>query len=398
MKIIYFIVGMFICQLSFSQTSGSVTQGLGITTTANLMPACSSNHVTPIGTIKSTDNKTWIVPAENNFLTATKLSDLHNSCNNITPTSLANADLSNVPTTVIDEQGEVITGYIFADNYFELYINGVLVGVDAVPFTPFNSSVVKFKVSKPYTIAVKLVDWEENVGLGSEIQSASSLYHPGDGGFIAQFSDGTITDATWKAQTFYIAPIQDLSTVKELTDGTHSTSTATTTPTCNANCFGIHYDMPSDWYSKNFNDAAWPNAYLYTAAQVTNQAAYTNFASTAWSKARFIWSSNLILDNLVLVRKTVGTTTNTNELNESNLFKINNPFENEILITANQNLDKAAIALTDITGKKIQQWNNIKANANETLALAITTELNSGLYIMVIKTNKGYYNYKLLKK
>lgn len=389
---------MFICQLSFSQTSGSVTQGLGTTTTANLMPACSSNHVTPIGTIKSTDNKTWIVPAENNFLTATKLSDLHNSCNNITPTSLNNADLSNVPTTVIDEQGELITGYIFADNYFELYINGVLVGVDAVPFTPFNSSVVKFKVSKPYTIAVKLVDWEENIGLGSEIQSASSLYHPGDGGFIAQFSDGTITDATWKAQTFYIAPIQDLSTVKELTDGTHSTSTATTTPTCNANCYGIHYDMPSDWYSKNFNDAAWPNAYLYTAAQVTNQAAYTNFASTAWSKANFIWSSNLILDNLVLVRKTVGTITNINELNESNLFKINNPFENEILITANQNLDKAAIALTDITGKEIHQWNNININTNETLNLPITTELNSGLYFMVIKTNKGYYNYKLLKK
>ncbi len=55
MKIIYFIVGMFVNQLSFSQTSGSVTQGLG-TTTANLMPACSSNHVTTIITIKSIDN------------------------------------------------------------------------------------------------------------------------------------------------------------------------------------------------------------------------------------------------------------------------------------------------------------------------------------------------------
>jgi hypothetical protein len=224
------------------------------------------------------------------------------------------------------------------------------------------------------------------------------LYHPGDGGFIAQFSDGTITDATWKAQTFYIAPIQDLSTVKELSDGTHSTTTATSTPTCNANCYGIHYDLPSDWYNKSFNDSVWPNAYLYTAAQVTNQAAYTNFASTAWSKASFIWSSNLILDNLVLVRKTVGTTTNNNELNERNLFKINNPFENEILITANQNLSNAAIVLTDITGKEIQQWNNINTNINETLTLRIANEFNSGLYFMVIKTNKGYYNYKLLKK
>lgn len=398
MKIIYFIIGMFIYQLSFAQTSGSVTQGLGTTTTANLMPACSSNHVTPIGTIKSTDNKTWIVPAENNFLTANKLSDLHNSCNNITPTTLNNANLSGVPTTVIDEQGEVIIGYIFADNYFELYINGVLVGVDAVPFTPFNSSVVKFKVSKPYTIAIKLVDWEENVGLGSEIQSANSLYHPGDGGFIAQFSDGTITDATWKAQTFYIAPIQDLNTVKELSDGTHSTTTASTTPTCNANCYGIHYDMPSDWFSKDYNDATWPNAYLYTAAQVTNQAAYNNFASTAWDKASFIWSSNLILDNVVLVRKTVGQSTATNEIKECNLFKVNNPFENDILITSNQNLDAAAIVLTDITGKEMQQWNILGAPANQSLTLRTTKDLNPGLYFILINTSKGYYNYKLLKK
>jgi hypothetical protein len=311
---------------------------------------------------------------------------------------LANANLSDVPTTVIDEQGEVITGYIFADNYFELYINGVLVGVDAVPFTPFNSSVVKFKVSKPYTIAVKLVDWEENVGLGSEIQNASSLYHSGDGGFIAQFSDGTITDATWKAQTFYIAPIQYLNTAKELSDGTHFTTTATTTPNCNANCYGIHYDMPSDWFSKDYNDATWHNEYLYTAAQVTNQAAYTSFVSTAWDKASFIWSSNLILDNVVLVRKTVGQSTATNKIKESNLFKVNNPFEIEILITSNQNLDSAAIVLTDITGKEMQQWNNLGAPANQRLTLQITKDLNPGLYFILIKTCKGYYNYKLLKK
>jgi hypothetical protein len=397
MKKVYLIFSVLLSNICFAQTSGSVTQGLGTTTTANLMPACSSNHVTPIGTINSTDNKTWIVPAENSFLTATKLSDLHNTCNNITPTSLTNANLSNVPTTIIDEQGEVITGYIFADNYFELYINGILIGVDAVPFTPFNSSVVKFKVSKPYTIAVKLVDWEENLGLGSEIQNTTTLYHPGDGGFIAQFSDGTVTDASWKAQTFYIAPIQDLNTVKELSDGTHSTTTATTSPTCNANCYGIHYDMPTNWYNKNFNDSAWPNAYLYTASQVTNQAAYTNFASTAWSKASFIWSSNLILDNVVLVRKTVGTTTATQDLKESNLFKIINPIENDILITVNQNISNSSIVLTDITGNVIQSWSNITTPANQTLTLQLLPEIKKGIYFIIIKTSNEFYNYKLLK-
>jgi len=179
-----------------AQTSGSVTQGKGTTTTLNLMPSCSSNHITPLDTIKSSDNKTWIVPSENNFTEGSYASDLSNSCNNVNPSNLASADLSSVPVKVIDAEGEIITGYIFADNYFKLYINGVLIGFDPVPFTPFNSCVLKFKVSKPYTIAVKLAGWEENLGLGSEIQSPTVKYHPGDGGFITQFSNGTITDAT----------------------------------------------------------------------------------------------------------------------------------------------------------------------------------------------------------
>ena len=46
----------------FAQTSGSITQGLGTTTTADLMPNCPSNHTTPLGTITSTDGKWWVVP------------------------------------------------------------------------------------------------------------------------------------------------------------------------------------------------------------------------------------------------------------------------------------------------------------------------------------------------
>jgi hypothetical protein len=95
------------------------------------------------------------------------------------------------------------------------------------------------------------------------------------------------------------------SVVQELANGTRSTANTTNAPNCNANCFGVHYDIPSDWKSPSFSEIGWPNAKLYTAAQVTNQAAYTNFATTAWGNASFIWSSNLILDNLVLARFTV---------------------------------------------------------------------------------------------
>ena len=55
----------------------------------------------------------------------------------------------------VDAGGEeTFAAYIFADNYFELYVNGKLLGVDAIPFTPFNSSVVRFKANRPFTIAV----------------------------------------------------------------------------------------------------------------------------------------------------------------------------------------------------------------------------------------------------
>ena len=363
-------------QTLFAQSSGSVTQGLGVTTVVDLMPNCPSNHKTPLGTITSSDGNNWVVPAENNFQTALKLADLHNSCNGVTPANLAAANLSNVPVVEIDPGGELITGYLFADNYFELYINGVLVGVDAVPFTPFNSSVVKFRVSKPYTIAVKLVDWEENPGLGSEVNNGSN-YHPGDGGFIAQFSDGTVTDASWKAQVFYIAPIQDLNSVVEKADGTHSTAAATVTPTCDAACYGVHYSIPANWAAASFDDLGWPKAVLFTAAQVTNQAAYTNFANTAWPNAKFIWSSNLILDNVVLVRKTVPATTGISE-NEAYEKVRNqvfpNPFSDHIFLkNATENV---VFELSNAVGQVVFSGRNLEQTD--------FSNLPSGLYFLKI--------------
>lgn len=211
--------------------TGSVTKGPATQTTVNLFPGCSGSRISAVGTITSTDGKVWTVPDYTAYTTGTKLTDLYNECSGVKPASLSAVNLANVPIKVIDNAGEVITGYLLGDNYFELYINGVLVGVDPIPFTPFNSAVVRFKVSRPYTIAVKLVDWEENLGLGTELNGGNA-YHSGDGGFIAQFSDGTVTDTSWRAQTFYIAPIENLSTIEEKADGTRSSATAKTTTTC----------------------------------------------------------------------------------------------------------------------------------------------------------------------
>lgn len=156
-------------RISDYRGSASITQGLAKTLESNLF-TCENgrSRVAGVGEIADSQGKVWTVPADNHFTTAPKAVDLYEECANITPQSIADIDQASIPVAVIDADGEEITGYIFADNYFELYINGTLVAVDTVPFTPFNSSIVKFKVSKPYTIAVKVIDWEENLGLGTE--------------------------------------------------------------------------------------------------------------------------------------------------------------------------------------------------------------------------------------
>jgi hypothetical protein len=375
--------------------TGSVTKGSATQTTVNLFPGCAGSRISAVGTITSTDGKVWTVPNNTAYSTGTKLTDLYNECSGVKPASLSAVNLANVPIKVIDNAGEVITGYLLGDNYFELYINGVLVGVDPIPFTPFNSSVVRFKVSRPYTIAVKLVDWEENLGLGTELNGGNA-YHSGDGGFIAQFSDGTVTDTSWRAQTFYIAPIENLSTVIEKADGTRSSATAKTTTTCEKNCYGIHYSIPSNWNSKEYNDKVWPNASLYSAATVgVNWPAYTN-VSTAWNKAQFIWSSNLILDNVVLVRKTVGATTPIKEIESAGTVFVQNPFSDNISFQCDISLSNVRIDLIDLNGKLLGNWKIPYLSAKDLWQVQAPINLPNGTYLLTIKSTEKSFSRKLI--
>lgn len=161
--------------------TASVSQGEATVDIPSLYE-CNRGRNSPVGTSKSTDGKTWVVPAEVNFTNSRFpfAHDLNNPCTGVRFASATEARDALDPSDIIeiDADGEVITGYIFADNYFELYINGVPVGKDTVPFTQFNSNLVQFKVNRPFTVAMKLVDWEENSGIGSE-DNQGHAYHPG---------------------------------------------------------------------------------------------------------------------------------------------------------------------------------------------------------------------------
>lgn len=293
---------------SEEQGEAIFTQGPATKTIAQLYECQGAQaRVTAMGEITDKMGNTWTVPADNAFQTAPHAFDLYNDCTGVKPDSLADVDLTQVPVVEIDSTGDVITAYLFADNYFEMYVNGQLIAVDSVPFTPFNSSVVKFKVNKPYTVVVKLIDWEENLGLGSEA-NRGSRYHPGDGGFIASFSDGTVTNADWSVQTFYTAPINDISCLKE-TDGLRDSSSCSTNDMKDGrDNYAAHWKVPENWVETDFDASSWPKATTYTEREigVNNKNGYMNFIGQfSGAGAEFIWSSNLILDNLVLMQYTV---------------------------------------------------------------------------------------------
>lgn len=298
-----------------NSSTASVTQGLATTTSSNLYAL--GQRIAGIGTITATDNSIWTVPAEVNYEDNSFpfAPDLYNPDGTKHATAAeALAAFNDNDIVEIDANGELITGYIFADNYFELYVNGVKVGKDAIPFTEFNSHIVQFKVSAPYTIAMLLVDWEENLGLGSE-DNRGSAYHPGDGGMVAVFKDvneNTVvtTGSEWKAQTFYTAPIKDLSCLVE-SGTTRSTANCNTEDASDgASYYGLHWETPVDWMNEGFDHSKWPAATTFTNATigVDNKPSYTNFTDVfddVANNAEFIWSTNVILDNKVIVRYTV---------------------------------------------------------------------------------------------
>ncbi|WP_135547864.1 hypothetical protein [Paenibacillus cymbidii] len=293
---------------SSSTAAGGVSfsKGLGTVTTPRLLD-CPGGRVSAIGEVTSEDGVKWVVPAK--IATGmTSAGDLSNPCTRIENRSLTDVNLDNVPVVEIDPDGVVITGYIYADNYFELYVGGKPVAKDPVPYTPFNASIVRFKAKYPMTYAIHGVDWEENLGQGTE-DNKGSKFAPGDAGIVAVFSDGTATDASWKAQTFYIAPLTSKDSLRlEEKDGKEQRLSPQTSspPACGTDCYAAHFAVPDGWYAASFDDSRWPNAVTYSeqTVGVDNKKEYTNYRS-AFGKGSFIWTSNLVLDNEVLLRRTV---------------------------------------------------------------------------------------------
>lgn len=173
------------------------------------------------------------------------------------------------------QMSDTIRANVYADNWFVLYINGELVAVDSIKFIPHNVISVDLLPSYPMTIAVMAKD---NADPNTGMEYANT--NIGDGGLCIKFSDGTVTDASWRVKRYSRGPLQG----------------DTKKPTVE------NESIPENWYAVEFDDSGWEQATEYTQEQVGPK---QPFFEQDFEGAKFIWTKDLQLDNTVIFRRKV---------------------------------------------------------------------------------------------
>jgi phosphatidylethanolamine-binding protein (PEBP) family uncharacterized protein len=207
---------------------------------------------------------------------------------------------------------------VWADNWFELYVNGKKVGTDSVPITTersFNSEKIKFTATYPLTIGVIAKDYTENAS-GLEYIGKSNQ-QIGDAGFTLQIREtasGKIVGYTtnkWRSFVVNTAP-------------TNPSCVSSKTPL--TDCLHKDYTIPKSWNTYSFKDSSWKYATSFSKEEVGVKEGY--FDITWTPSASLIWSSDLKLDNVVLFRTIVKSSTSagiSESTSSSNKFSISIP-------------------------------------------------------------------------
>ena len=202
-----------------------------------------------------------------------------------------------VPSQAAVSKSVSFQAEVWADNWFALYINGKKVGEDSVPITTeksFNSEKIKFTATYPLTIGVIAKDFTENSSGLEYIGKANQQI--GDAGIILQIRDvssGKIVAYTardWKVLLINKAPL-------------NPECVKSTNP--NVDCKFSNANIPSSWATSTYKDSSWKYATEFSKETVGVKEGYFDFAWTPG--AALVWSSDLKLDNTILLRKIVTT-------------------------------------------------------------------------------------------
>ncbi len=212
---------------------------------------------------------------------------------------VGSTDAGPVPADTSEPAGDVTESSfsieVWADNWSEVYVDGVLIGEDSVPITTersFNAEVFTFEATYPFTIAIEAKDFKETDSGIEYIGEPNQQM--GDGGIIAQVTDTSTgevvasTDSDWKTLVVHRAPLN---------------SDCEGDPDPDATCEFLILDTPSDWASPDFDDSDWTNATVWSAADVGPKNGYDEIT---WDpSAQLVWGPDLEVDNTVLLRTTI---------------------------------------------------------------------------------------------
>jgi len=182
------------------------------------------------------------------------------------------------------------TAQVWAEYWFELYVNGKKVGEDSTPISTvrsFNAETITFTASYPLTIALVSKDYVE--GESGLEYIGTPRQQMGDGGFIAQFTDTSTsefvatTSSAWKGLVIFRVSLNaDCVTSREP----------------DTVCKHEILPEPTEWTSPSFDDSSWVAAREYTAAEV---GAKDGYDTVTWTPdAKLIWSGDLKVDNTIL--------------------------------------------------------------------------------------------------
>jgi hypothetical protein len=226
---------------------------------------------------------------------------------------------------------KTLTALIYADNYFEFYVNGELTKKDPIAFTPHQASRFEYTVdlddADEVTYAIKAKDWADVVTGYEYMNAVKGLAIPaiGGGGLRVLLGDGTVSSADWKCFTTSFGP-----TDESIEDG------------CSIqdfdSCAITNTTEPDGWQQVGFDDSDWSSATIYSEDEVgwgrtpsyddDAQACRTLTDPTTgedkdpsymvmdeddcldpsaqdWGESSFIWKEDLDRDNTILCRMVV---------------------------------------------------------------------------------------------
>lgn len=186
---------------------------------------------------------------------------------------------------------------VWADNWFELRVNGVQVAEDSVSITTersFNAESFSFEAERPFTLGLVAKDFKEN-DTGLEY-IGSRRQQMGDGGVILQIMDAegnttAVSSDLWQCLVIHHAPLDK------------SCESEDNPVVGQAPCGFEASDEPEGWDLAGFDAADWSPASVYSEAQVDPKMGYDEIT---WDQdAQLIWGPDLEQDNTVLCRLTV---------------------------------------------------------------------------------------------